>query len=168
MHLTQVASQERERARAAAIAAEQVHDNHPQKHSRKGTTSARAHTTLSHANILPGSTRSPVGVIIDDFGTGVGACAVHPTSTRAGAVLAAGGGSEHEANDLHPRVILVSSAMPARALLLNAVRFDVVSVPYDASSVTLSILLRRLTRILRYVTVTCNSYMCLCLCDHHG
>ena len=39
---------------------------------------------------------------------------------------------ELEGDDLHPRIIFISSAMPARAVLLDAVRYDVVAIPYEA------------------------------------
>ena len=53
-------------------------------------------------------------------------------------------------DDRHPRIVLVSSDCHARVLLLNAVRFDVVAIPYEAEGTTAESLLRRLANLLRH------------------
>lgn len=56
---------------------------------------------------------------------------------------------EIEGDDVHPRIVFISSEMPARSLLLDAVRYDVVAVPYETKVTDLTAMLSRLRRVLR-------------------
>ena len=107
---------------------------------------ARSHVTMQgradHANILP-STRNASGGSPGRPNTAPGRTHVAQRRTAASPLAAATSSRakvaatpppalELEGDDLHPRIIFISSAVPARAVLLDAVRYDVVAVPYEA------------------------------------
>eukprot|EP00126_Sphaerothecum_destruens_P004104 Sdes_comp18001_c0_seq1m7269 len=60
----------------------------------------------------------------------------------------------------HPRVIFLSSNIQAPALLLGAVRFDIISIPYDFDSATYDILISRLKKSLDGKSASSIGFFC--------
>lgn len=105
-----------------------------------GDEGGRHHRSSSGGSGGGGGSHSSVGA-----GTGAGFALLAKGNTRA----KAGGVDASIADDLHPRLLLMSSKVPLSSLLLDAARVDVAVVSYEADAVSLSILLRRIGRVLR-------------------
>lgn len=122
----------------------------------KSMNTPRPPTEHKRVDDLPGAAREPL-TILDAFD--IQQSAELSETAGAGARVDSDGLPDMLADDRHPRLILVSSECRARVLLVNAVRFDVASLPYDAKITTAEVLLRRIANLLRGRTV--RSYFLL-------
>lgn len=111
--------------------------------------SASAHSAAKIFDPLPGSARGPTTILDERARRETDELNSYPSRHNQHGGEEGGLLSPLVSDDRHPRILLVSSDCHARVLLLNAVRFDVASLPYDAGGTSAEALLRRVALLLR-------------------